>query len=40
MGYDLEEVHSLSDALQEIPIVVYWMVATIVACTGNLVGIS
>ncbi|KAL5068345.1 hypothetical protein RYX36_019232 [Vicia faba] len=40
MGYDLEEVHSLSDAMQEIPLVVYWTVATIVACSANLVGIS
>ncbi|MCI15148.1 sieve element-occluding protein 2, partial [Trifolium medium] len=38
MGYDLEEVHSLSDALQVIPLVVYWIIATIVASTGNLVG--
>ncbi|CAJ2628062.1 unnamed protein product [Trifolium pratense] len=40
MGYDLEEVNSLSDALQEIPFAVYWIIATIVASTGNLVGIS
>lgn len=39
-GYDLEEVHSLSDAIQEIPLVVYWTVASIVACSGNLVGVS
>ncbi|GAU46328.1 hypothetical protein TSUD_28450 [Trifolium subterraneum] len=40
MGYDLEEVPSLSDASEEIPLVVYWIVSTVVACTGNLVGIS
>ncbi|XP_027366716.1 protein SIEVE ELEMENT OCCLUSION B-like [Abrus precatorius] len=40
IGYETEEVHSLSDAMQEIPLVVYWTVATIVACIGNLVGIS
>lgn len=40
MGYDTEEVHSLSDAMQEIPLVVYWAVATIVASTASLVGIS
>lgn len=39
-GYDLDDVHSLPDAMQWIPLVVYWTVATIVACTGNLVGIS
>ncbi|AES61031.1 putative thioredoxin-like, sieve element occlusion [Medicago truncatula] len=39
-GYDLDDVNSLPDAMQWIPLVVYWTVATIVACTGNLVGIS
>ncbi|XP_061371226.1 protein SIEVE ELEMENT OCCLUSION B-like [Gastrolobium bilobum] len=40
MGYETDEVQSLSEAMQEIPLVVYWTVATVVACTGNLVGIS
>ncbi|XP_004491932.1 protein SIEVE ELEMENT OCCLUSION B-like [Cicer arietinum] len=40
MGYDLEEIPSLSDAMQEIPLVVYWTLATIVASTGNLIGTS
>lgn len=39
-GYDLDDVNSLPDAMQWIPLVVYWTVATIVACTGNLIGIS
>jgi len=39
-GYDLDEVKSLSDAMQYIPLVVYWTIASVVACTGNLVGIS
>ncbi|KAK7278464.1 hypothetical protein RJT34_23493 [Clitoria ternatea] len=39
-GYDTLEVPSLSDALQEIPVVVYWTLASIVAATGNLVGVS
>ena len=38
VGYDTEQVPSLSDALQEIPVVVYWTLASIVACTGNIVG--
>ncbi|XP_061371227.1 protein SIEVE ELEMENT OCCLUSION B-like [Gastrolobium bilobum] len=40
VGYDTVEVPSLSDALQEIPLVVYWTVASIVAATGNVVGVS
>ncbi|KAJ1409424.1 Sieve element occlusion, N-terminal [Sesbania bispinosa] len=40
VGYDTVEVPSLSDALQEIPVVVYWTIASIVAATGNLVGVS
>ncbi|KAK7278465.1 hypothetical protein RJT34_23494 [Clitoria ternatea] len=40
IGYETEEVHSLSDAMQEIPLVVYWTVASIVASIGNLVGTS
>ncbi|CAL0299880.1 unnamed protein product [Lupinus luteus] len=39
-GYDTEEVPSLSDALQEIPVVVYWTIAFLVASTGNLIGVS
>ena len=39
-GYDPEEVPSLTEALQEIPVVVYWTIASIVASTGNLVGVS
>jgi len=40
MDYDTEEVHSLLAAMQEIPLVVYWTIASIVASVGNLVGIS
>ncbi|XP_004495332.1 protein SIEVE ELEMENT OCCLUSION B-like isoform X2 [Cicer arietinum] len=40
LDYNLDEVPSLSEALHEIPLVVYWTLATIVASTGNLVGIS
>ncbi|KAK7268784.1 hypothetical protein RIF29_21493 [Crotalaria pallida] len=39
-SYDTEEVPSLSDALQEIPVVVYWTLAFLVASTGNLTGVS
>ncbi|TKY51877.1 SIEVE ELEMENT OCCLUSION B protein [Spatholobus suberectus] len=40
VGYDTEAVHSLQAAMQEIPLVVYWTIAAIVASIGNLVGIS
>lgn len=40
VGYDTLEVPSLSDALQHIPVAVYWIIASIVAAMGNLVGIS
>lgn len=39
-GYDIEEVPSLSDALQEIPVVVYWTLAFLVASTAKLLGVS
>ncbi|KAK7279314.1 hypothetical protein RJT34_24362 [Clitoria ternatea] len=39
-GYDTEDVPALSDALQEIPLVVYWAVASLVACNSNLMGFS
>ncbi|XP_027366476.1 protein SIEVE ELEMENT OCCLUSION B-like [Abrus precatorius] len=39
-GYDTEDVPSLSDALQEIPRVVYWAVASLVACNSNFIGLS
>ncbi|KAE9619181.1 putative sieve element occlusion [Lupinus albus] len=39
-GYDTEEVPSLSDALQEIPVLVYWTIAFLVASTANLTGLS
>nr|AHY04439.1 sieve element occlusion by forisomes 1 [Dipteryx panamensis] len=39
-GYDTEDVPALSDALQVIPFVVYWTIASIVASTGNLIGVS
>ncbi|XP_061371225.1 protein SIEVE ELEMENT OCCLUSION B-like [Gastrolobium bilobum] len=38
-GYDPEDVPSLTEALQEIPVVVYWTIAAIVASTGNLFGV-
>ncbi|KAL5195709.1 Protein SIEVE ELEMENT OCCLUSION B [Glycine soja] len=40
MDYDIEAVHSLQAAMQEIPLVVYWTIASTVASIGNLVGIS
>ncbi|WJX18827.1 Sieve element occlusion [Trifolium repens] len=40
VGYDTLEVPSLSDALQDIPVAVYWIIASIVAVTGNLIGVS
>jgi len=40
MDYDTEAVHSLVAAMQEIPLVVYWTIASIVASVGNLVGVS
>ncbi|XP_027365703.1 protein SIEVE ELEMENT OCCLUSION B-like [Abrus precatorius] len=39
-GYDPEDVPALTEAFQEIPVVVYWTIAAIVASTGNLVGVS
>jgi len=39
-GYDILDVPSLSDALQEVPVVVYWIIASLIAATGNLVGVS
>ncbi|KAK7278466.1 hypothetical protein RJT34_23495 [Clitoria ternatea] len=39
-GYDPEDVPALTEAFQEIPVVVYWIIASIVASTGNLVGVS
>lgn len=39
-GYDPEDVPALTEALQEIPVVVYWTIAAVVAATGNLVGVS
>ncbi|MED6195714.1 Sieve element occlusion [Stylosanthes scabra] len=36
-GYDTEDVPSLSLALQQIPFVVYWTLASLVACTANIV---
>lgn len=38
-GHDTEDVPALSDALQEIPLVVYWAVASLVACTSNFNGV-
>ncbi|RDX59348.1 Protein SIEVE ELEMENT OCCLUSION B, partial [Mucuna pruriens] len=38
--YDIEDVPALSDALQQIPLVVYWVVATLVACNSNIQGVS
>nr|KYP60834.1 hypothetical protein KK1_023248 [Cajanus cajan] len=40
LGYDIQEVPSLSNALNEIPVVVYWTLASLVAATANLVGVS
>ncbi|XP_027365787.1 protein SIEVE ELEMENT OCCLUSION B-like [Abrus precatorius] len=40
VGYNTLEVPSLSDALHEVPVVVYWILASIIAATGNLVGVS
>jgi len=39
-GYDIVDVPSLSDALQEVPVAVYWIIASLIAATGNLVGVS
>jgi len=39
-GYDPVDVHALTEALQEIPVFVYWTIASFVASTGNLVGVS
>lgn len=39
-GYDPEDVPALTDALKEIPVLVYWTIASLVASTGNLVGVS
>ncbi|MED6119871.1 hypothetical protein PIB30_015823 [Stylosanthes scabra] len=35
-GYDSKDVPALSDALQEIPVVVYWTIITIVSCTSHV----
>lgn len=40
VGYDTLEVPSLSDALEDIPVAVYWIIASIVAANGNIVGVS
>ncbi|KAK7243170.1 hypothetical protein RIF29_37958 [Crotalaria pallida] len=37
---DTEDLPALSDALQDIPLVVYWAVASLVACTSNFTGVS
>ncbi|CAJ1976484.1 unnamed protein product [Sphenostylis stenocarpa] len=39
-GYDILDVPSLSDALQEVPVVVYWIIASLTSATGNLIGVS
>ncbi|TKY51879.1 SIEVE ELEMENT OCCLUSION B protein [Spatholobus suberectus] len=39
-GYDILEVPSLSNAQQEVPVVVYWTLASLVAATGNVVGVA
>lgn len=39
-GYEPEDVPALTEALQDIPVFVYWTIASIVASTGNLVGVS
>ncbi|XP_045808124.1 protein SIEVE ELEMENT OCCLUSION B-like [Trifolium pratense] len=39
-GYDAEDVPALTEALKEIPVFVYWTIASVVASTGNLVGVS
>ena len=39
-GYDTEDVPALSEALQEIPFVVYWAIASLVACNSNFQGVS
>ncbi|MED6109771.1 hypothetical protein PIB30_036714 [Stylosanthes scabra] len=39
-GYDPEEVPTLTEALQEVPLVVYWTIASIVASTANLLGFT
>ncbi|OIW19786.1 hypothetical protein TanjilG_24432 [Lupinus angustifolius] len=38
--YDPENVPSLTEAFKEIPVVVYWTIATLVASTSNLIGFS
>ncbi|XP_061353430.1 protein SIEVE ELEMENT OCCLUSION B-like [Gastrolobium bilobum] len=35
-GYDPKDVPALSEALQEIPIAVYWAIITIVVCTNHI----
>ena len=40
LDYDIVEVPSLTDAQQEVPVVVYWMIASLVAATANLVALS
>lgn len=38
--YETEDVPALSDALQLIPLLVYWVVASLVACNTNIQGVS
>jgi len=40
MDYNTEAVHSLQAGMQDIPLVVYWTIASTVASIGNLVDIS
>ncbi|KAG4919557.1 hypothetical protein JHK85_057838 [Glycine max] len=40
LDYDIVEVPSLTEAQQEVPVVVYWIIASLVAATANLVGLS
>ncbi|KAK7391686.1 hypothetical protein VNO78_20105 [Psophocarpus tetragonolobus] len=40
LDYDIVEVPSLTDAQQEVPVVVYWIIASLVAASSNLVGLS
>ncbi|KAK7344022.1 hypothetical protein VNO77_13221 [Canavalia gladiata] len=40
VGYNTLDVPSLSDALHEVPVVVYWTLASIVAATGVFIGVS
>ncbi|KAL2323776.1 hypothetical protein Fmac_028155 [Flemingia macrophylla] len=38
--YETEDVPALSDALHQIPLLVYWAIATLVACNSNIQGLS